>query len=1365
MEVEHKPQDVAGSYSKDPDAELDAALKKNYINVRFQQGKPILDRELNLLGGLSSPSRLARWYIGDGVPDGDDGFRISDLKIADNDFTIKKGRILVNGFEVVLDEDTTYQKQPLISEGLQFKFSDIGIYDVHLHVDTREISSLQDHDLQNEKDIGFETALREKVVWKVLVTKTGTLTDQHMRDLFLLAKVDTSDATPVDKRITDLRANISTLASISSATSKTPEDLTLNTLKVKKRVDVGTATPTPPPDTSQTLTAARNAANAARATVGAMTNLFDALNKPEVLQPLQSIGFSLDQLKQNAQTAKTAAQTAQNAVDAATNGDAPQVLTAARTAAEQANIAAGMAQGAAESMLTTARGIRQHGDSNPQLMQSAAIIEAQANPTVQSADDAKKAATDAITSANALEAAFNDSRTKATASDKAALAVSGDSYVLGDLTVVGRVSADNLSVARNNETRGALFLAPKGDFNHALYNNDSNADGEGAWDGAKWNTGSGLRIRTGAGNAKLTALSINDTGNVGIGTPPTAARLSVLTSPGVYDGTLMDFVVGEQYKLSLRSKSPARDTVAYHFDIVNNGPGNRSDDFLVFDRGNVGIGVPEPKATLHVAGGKGDLVATEGDFKIGDDSVRMKVGVDMIAKEVRLRADGGAKLILGSGQHDVLTINDELVAMVGPPLVFVPETPMPSLDGAIKAADDSVQAAESMLKAADGLIQAATATFSKPPSKEMANYQTQADELFQSTKQHVADAAASAQRAHEKSNNPREALPEVVATATAVQQAVAVSSQIAGLSLPVKPTPAVSSATENLAMRNNDASKAADAALSQANEMIRMISDGDQARAKIMAKAAEAKPTEIRSPYLSVASNVGIGIAKPGAMLHVKGGQGDLNATEGDLKIGDNNHRLKIGVDLNTGDVRMRAQSASNKLILGCNDTDVLLVHQLTTTIPPPPAGNAVASAREAAQAAQELVGAAQQLNQMAVGSPQAPATADSLRTIMEAAQAAQRAADAAAAAQAEPSKAQPQVAEAAAQATRAATEARKMRQIQVTLPPMPVGFLDTRMLMTRAASFSQNLMARYAALDQATAKTEKEAGEAKTEADLLAKALADFKAQGGTQPDKNVEIRSTRITVAGDAHVQGKLGIGTDSPGFPLSFPNTFGDKVAFWGQSGNNYGIGVQSNLLQLYTDSNTAGISLGWGRSGDFHMTANIQGSGRVGTLPGHMFWRTWTDDASDPSVYFHAWADGITSNFSRFRFRVKGSTVDVGNGSVASIEKDGVHSNIINVSDVRLKKSITPLENSAAKLLSLRGVSFKWKDESEDDSSHLGLIAQEVEKFFPEVVSTDSEGIKGISATGLLAPLIEAFKQQHRELEEMRAEIRQLKNRRV
>jgi hypothetical protein len=108
--------------------------------------------------------------------------------------------------------------------------------------------------------------------------------------------------------------------------------------------------------------------------------------------------------------------------------------------------------------------------------------------------------------------------------------------VVGNLNVAGTVIAQMMSLARVNEKRGGLFLAGAGDFNHAIYNNLSNIDGEGQWDGSKWNTYAGLNVRVGHGNTKKSALFIDGAGNVGIGTTDVKAQLDVNGAANVWAG-------------------------------------------------------------------------------------------------------------------------------------------------------------------------------------------------------------------------------------------------------------------------------------------------------------------------------------------------------------------------------------------------------------------------------------------------------------------------------------------------------------------------------------------------------------------------------------------------------------------------------------------------------------------------------------------------------------------------------------------------------------------------------------------------------------------------------------------------------------
>lgn len=89
-----------------------------------------------------------------------------------------------------------------------------------------------------------------------------------------------------------------------------------------------------------------------------------------------------------------------------------------------------------------------------------------------------------------------------------------------------------------------------------------------------------------------------------------------------------------------------------------------------------------------------------------------------------------------------------------------------------------------------------------------------------------------------------------------------------------------------------------------------------------------------------------------------------------------------------------------------------------------------------------------------------------------------------------------------------------------------------------------------------------------------------------------------------------------------------------------------------------------------------------------------------------------------------------------------------------SDRKLKNNIKTLNNSLNKILQLRGVSFDWKDSGK---SSVGLIAQEVENVFPELVSQSENGYKAIQYGNLIAPLIEAVKEQQKEIDKLNTRI--------
>jgi hypothetical protein len=82
-----------------------------------------------------------------------------------------------------------------------------------------------------------------------------------------------------------------------------------------------------------------------------------------------------------------------------------------------------------------------------------------------------------------------------------------------------------------------------------------------------------------------------------------------------------------------------------------------------------------------------------------------------------------------------------------------------------------------------------------------------------------------------------------------------------------------------------------------------------------------------------------------------------------------------------------------------------------------------------------------------------------------------------------------------------------------------------------------------------------------------------------------------------------------------------------------------------------------------------------------------------------------------------------------------------------SDENLKKDIHTIENALEKVKQLRGVDFTWKD---NDQKSIGLIAQELQKIFPELVYEDQSGMS-INYNGLIGVLIEAIKELSSKLE--------------
>jgi hypothetical protein len=102
-----------------------------------------------------------------------------------------------------------------------------------------------------------------------------------------------------------------------------------------------------------------------------------------------------------------------------------------------------------------------------------------------------------------------------------------------------------------------------------------------------------------------------------------------------------------------------------------------------------------------------------------------------------------------------------------------------------------------------------------------------------------------------------------------------------------------------------------------------------------------------------------------------------------------------------------------------------------------------------------------------------------------------------------------------------------------------------------------------------------------------------------------------------------------------------------------------------------------------------------------------------------------------------------------------------------SDKRLKEDITVIKNPIEKLMAIKGVTFNWKEGFNDIHSHTGadtgVIAQEIEALeLPGTVTTRDNGYKAVKYEKLNALLIEGFKEQQLQIEELKELVNQLLN---
>jgi hypothetical protein len=210
-----------------------------------------------------------------------------------------------------------------------------------------------------------------------------------------------------------------------------------------------------------------------------------------------------------------------------------------------------------------------------------------------------------------------------------------------------------------------------------------------------------------------------------------------------------------------------------------------------------------------------------------------------------------------------------------------------------------------------------------------------------------------------------------------------------------------------------------------------------------------------------------------------------------------------------------------------------------------------------------------------------------------------------------------------------------------------------------------------------------------------------------------------------------------------------------------GNGTSASARSNAMTVYKN----GVA-------DFGAYINLNRNSTYGAIYVNSDQAVWYDD-----TYF-SWGYGGSYNyFAR--------PVTIGNpaspGYMLYVNGNIYANGSYYGSDIRWKKNLQPLGDVTSSILKLNGYTFNWRtdefpDMQFDNDTQIGLVAQEVEKVFPEMVKTDSNGYKAVSYEKLSVILLEGMKEQEKkiesltqenlnmksDLESLRNEVMQLKN---
>jgi len=212
--------------------------------------------------------------------------------------------------------------------------------------------------------------------------------------------------------------------------------------------------------------------------------------------------------------------------------------------------------------------------------------------------------------------------------------------------------------------------------------------------------------------------------------------------------------------------------------------------------------------------------------------------------------------------------------------------------------------------------------------------------------------------------------------------------------------------------------------------------------------------------------------------------------------------------------------------------------------------------------------------------------------------------------------------------------------------------------------------------------------------------------------------------------------GIASTAMGAQTEASGNYSTAMGFETEASGNY-----STAMGHYTTaSGTFSTAMGRGTTAEDHITFALGTYNKIDDTPN-------PNEFSFQNTAFVIGNGGFNSNGNYLGpFGPRSNAFEVLFDGTTTIAGD------LNVnSDARLKANIVSLGYTLSKLLQIDGKSYTMKKD-ESEKQKIGLLAQDIEKVFPELVS-ESHGVKSVNYQGLVPVLINALKEQEERIKRL------------